>query len=227
VSERDRNQLVKFRTFLGSTHKVGNAPAGNYGGYRSKPSVRISIPSVRLSQQLLSLGRYQGPINDLLIQSSDFWRGVVDGDGSLGILASGYAYFGLVGSRRLLEAFLLFLKNNDLGARMTIRPDKTIFQIATAGYIAEKIVAFLYESATVALDRKAAAAAKIAAVREARLSAERARLIQIADWYQDGASLKQIGLRLGVSNVTILRWMEQAGIPRRERYGGRRRMASG
>ena len=227
VSERDRNQLVKFRTFLGSTHKVGNAPAGNYGGYRSKRSVRISIPSVRLSQQLLSLGRYQGPINDLLIQSSDFWRGVVDGDGSLGILASGYAYFGLVGSRRLLEAFLLFLKNNDLGARMTIRPDKTIFQIATAGYIAEKIVAFLYESATVALDRKAAAAAKIAAVREARLSAERARLIQIADWYQDGASLKQIGLRLGVSNVTILRWMEQAGIPRRERYGGRRRMASG
>jgi hypothetical protein len=107
---------------------------------------------------------------------------------------------------------------------MTIRPDKTIFQIATAGYIAEKIIVFLYGNATVTLDRKSAAAAKITAMREARLSAERARLIQIADWYQDGASLKQIGLRLGVSNVTILRWMEQAGIPRRERYGGRRRI---
>lgn len=53
------------------------------------------------------------------------------------------------------------------------------------------------------------------------------RLAQITDWYQGGASLKQIGLRLGVSNVTILRWMEQAGIPRRERHGGRRRMAPG
>jgi hypothetical protein len=109
---------------------------------------------------------------------------------------------------------------------MTIRADKTIFQIATAGYIAEKIVAFLYGDASVALDRKAAAAAKIATMREARLSIERTRLTQIADWYQDGASLKQIGLRLGVSNVTILRWMEQAGIPRRERHGRRRRGVS-
>jgi hypothetical protein len=61
----------------------------------------------------------------------------------------------------------------------------------------------------------------------ARLDQERTRLAQIADWYQDGAFLKQIGLRLGVSNVTILRWMEQAGILRRERHGGRRRMAPG
>jgi hypothetical protein len=109
---------------------------------------------------------------------------------------------------------------------MTIRPDKTIFQVATAGYIAEKIVAFLYGNATVALDRKAPAAANIAAMRDVRLNAEQARLAQIADWYQGGESLKQIGLRLGVSNVTILRWMEQAGIPRRERRGGRRRVAS-
>lgn len=107
--------------------------------------MRLCIPSARLSQQLLSLGRYEGTINDLLIQSRDFWRGVVDGDASLGILATGYAYFELVGSRRLLEACLSFLKINELGARMTIRADKTIFQIATAGFIAEKIVAFLYE----------------------------------------------------------------------------------
>ena len=133
--------------------------------------MHFTVTSARLAERLLTLGRYEGPIDDTLIRSRDFWRGVTDGDGSLGVLASGYAYFGLVGSRRLLEAFLLFLKNNDLGARMTIRPDKTIFQIATAGYIAERIVAFLYESATVALDRKAAAAAKIAAmIRRSRRS---------------------------------------------------------
>jgi hypothetical protein len=109
---------------------------------------------------------------------------------------------------------------------MTIRADKTIFQIATAGHIAEKIVVFLYGNATVALNRKAAVAAKIATMRNTRLSADCARLSQIADWYRDGESLKKIGLRLGVSNVTILRWMEQAGIPRRERHGGRRRIAS-
>lgn len=196
--------------------------------------MHFTVTSARLAERLLTLGRYEGPIDDTLIWSRDFWRGVMDGDGSLGILASGYAYFGLVGSRRLLEASLLFLKSNGLGARMTIRPDKTILQIATAGYIAEKIVVFLYENATVALDRKAVTAAKIATMRDVHLSAERARLdqerarlIQIADWYQDGASLKQIGMRFGVSDVTILPWMEQAGIPRRQRHGGRRRMASG
>ena len=225
VSERDRDHLVKLRAFFGSTHTISAAPAGNYGGYPSRPSVRFTVRSARLAQRLLSLGRYEGPINDTLTRSRDFWRGVVDGDGSLGLLATGYAYFGLVGSRRLLEAFLAFLRSNGLAARMTIRPDKTIFQIATAGRTAEKIVSFLYGNAQVALDRKAASAAKIAALRDARLSAEGFRLAQIADWYRGGASLKLIGSRLGVSDVTILRWMEQAGIPRRERYGGRQRMA--
>ena len=134
VSERDKDHIVKLRTFLGSTHAISVGPAGNYGGYASKPSVHFTVTSARLAERLLTLGRYEGPIDDTLIRSRDFWRGVTDGDGSLGILASGYAYFGLVGSRRLLEAFFLFLKSNDLGARMTIRPDKTIFQIATAGY---------------------------------------------------------------------------------------------
>jgi transposase len=223
ISERDRDHLVKLRAFLGSTHMIGAGPAGNYGGYPSKPSARFSVRSERLAQRLLSLGRYGGPINDTLARSRDFWRGVVDGDGSLGFLATGYTYFGLVGSRRLLEAFLLFLERNGLDARMTIRPNKTIFQVATAGYIAERIVSLLYRNAAVALDRKAASAAKIAAAQDARLTTERSRLAQIAAWYQGGASLKLIGSRLGASDATILRWMEKAGIPRRERYGGRRR----
>jgi transposase len=234
LSERDRKHLVKLRSFLNSNHAISVAPAGNYGGYRSKPSVHLTLVSERLARQLLSLGRYEGPISDLLIQSRDFWRGVVDGDGSLGFFATGYAYFGLVGSRRLLDAFMQFLKSNELSARMTIRADKTIFQVATAGNIAEDIVVFLYGNATVALDRKAASAARVEAMRKTRLKAEcarldqeRVRLAQISDWYQDGESLKQIGLRLGVSAVSVLRWMEQAGIPRRERHGGRRRIAPG
>jgi len=222
VSERDREHLVKLRAFLRSTHTIGTAPAGNYGGYRSRPSVRFSVTSAQLAERILSLGRYGGSINATLVESRDFWRGVVDGDGSLGILANGYAHFSLVGSRRLLEAFLLFLRSNDLDAKMTIRPHKTIFQVATAGYTAEKIVCLLYDNADVVLDRKAATATEIVAARDARLRAERSRLAQIANWYRSGETLKQIGSRLEVSDVTILRWMTREGIPRRKRYGGRR-----
>lgn len=230
LSECDRQHLVKLRAFLGSTHTIGLAPAGNYGGYRSRPSVRLSVPSGRLGQRLLSLGRYEGPIDSTLVRSRDFWRGLVDGDGSLGHLSSGYAHFELVGSHRLLEAFLGFLQGNGLGGRMTIRPDKTIFQVATAGHIAERIVSFLYKDATVALDRKAASAAGIAAVRKARIDTQidvhRSRITRIERWYQAGASLKSIGLRLGVSDVTIMRWMEEARIPRRPQSGGRRRRSA-
>jgi len=67
--------------------------------------VRFSVRSEQLAERILRLGRYDGPIDDTLVGSRDFWRGVTDGDGSLGILDTGYAYIGLVGSRRLLEAF--------------------------------------------------------------------------------------------------------------------------
>lgn len=230
LSERDREHLVKLRRFLGSNHAIRAAPAGNYGGYRSRPSVVFSVSSAQLARRLESLGRYEGPIDSTLVRSRDFWRGVVDGDGSLGILASGYAYFGLVGSHRLLEAFMDFLQSNGLGARMTIRPDKTIFQVATAGHTAERVISFLYEHATVALDRKAASAARIAAARKARIGAQidmhRSRMARIAKWYRAGASLKSIGSRLGVSDVTIMRWMEEARVPRRPQTGGRRRRSA-
>lgn len=191
--------------------------------------MRFSATSASLAQRLLSLGRYEGPVNDTLARSRDFWRGAVDGNGSLGILATGYAYCGLCGSRRLLEAFLGFLQSHDLGGRMTLRPDKSVFQVGTAGYLAERIIRLLYEDAPVALDRKAASAARIAAAEDVRvaaqLTADRVELAQIADLYQDGASLMQIGLRLGISNVTVMKRMEAAGMPRRPRVGGRRGMA--
>jgi RIO-like serine/threonine protein kinase len=43
LSERDREHLVKLRRFLGSTHTISAAPAGNYGGYHSRPSVVFSV----------------------------------------------------------------------------------------------------------------------------------------------------------------------------------------
>jgi hypothetical protein len=111
LSEVDKSQLVKFREFLGSTHAIGTCPAGNFGGYASRPSVRFSVGSERLANRLLELGRYEGPIARELATSRHFWRGVVDGDGSIFTTKTGYTGFGVVGSRRLLDAFLGFLKD--------------------------------------------------------------------------------------------------------------------
>jgi len=215
LSEIDRGHLEKFREFLDSTHAITTSPPGNFGGYQSRASARYAVTSRRLAGRLLEMGRYEGTIAPELATSRHFWRGVVDGDGSIYILKTGYSGISLVGSQRLLEAFLGFLRERSLSGRMTIRPHKSIHGLSTASYLAELIIDELYRNATTALDRKAAAAAPI-------IESVRARRIQIANdadglrrRYEAGATLVELGRHYGVSNVTILYRMRKAGIPRR------------
>jgi hypothetical protein len=171
--------------------------------------------SRRLAERLLELGRYEGPIAGGLAESPHFWRGVVDGDGSIWVSKRGYTGFSLVGSQRLLEAFLGFLKARNLARRMTIRPNKSIYQLSTAGHLAELIIDELYRKAPTALDRKAAAARPIIeSVHAARIrAANDANELRLR--YEAGATLVQLGRHYGVSSVTILYRMRKASIPRR------------
>jgi DNA invertase Pin-like site-specific DNA recombinase len=215
LSEIDRGQLENFRQFLDSTHAISTSPPGNFGGYRSRASVRYVVSSRRLGQRLLELGRYEGPIAPELVTSRHFWRGVVDGDGSIYTLKTGYYGIGLVGSQRLLDAFLGFLRERNLSGRMTVSPHKSIHGVSTAGHLAELIIDELYRNAATALARKAAAAGPI-------IESVRARRIQAAndadelrERYEAGATLVELGRHYGVSDVAILYRMRRAGIPRR------------
>ena len=100
LSEIDRGHLEKFRQFLDSTHAITTSPPGNLGGYQSRASARYAIVSRRLAGRLLEMGRYEGPIAPELAASRHFWRGVVDGDGSIFILKTGYSGISLVGSQK-------------------------------------------------------------------------------------------------------------------------------
>jgi hypothetical protein len=161
LSEVDRGHLEKFRQFLDSAHAITTSPPGNFGGYQSRPSARYAVTSRRLAGRLLEMGRYDGSIAPELTASRHFWRGVVDGDGSIFIPKTGYSSISLLGSQRLLEAFLRFLTERHLSGRMTIRPHKSIHGLGTAGYLAELIIDELYRNATTALGRKAAAGGPI------------------------------------------------------------------
>jgi hypothetical protein len=70
------------------------------------------------------MGRYEGPIAPELAASRHFWRGVVDGDGSIFTVKTGHSGISLVGSQRLLDAFLGFLRERNLSGRMTVCPHK-------------------------------------------------------------------------------------------------------
>ncbi|MFG2051562.1 hypothetical protein ACGFIW_29530 [Micromonospora sp. NPDC048935] len=159
LAQRDRDHLVALRTFLGSSSSI-SAPSPTHG------SCQFSVRSDRLAERLVALGRYQGPIGDRLDESRDFWRGVVDGDGSIGSYLrpgrslSKFSQFRLVGSQRLLEAFAAFLRSHGING-LSVRPHKSIYTIGTTCGPAEKIIALLYAGATVALARKAETAKNI------------------------------------------------------------------
>lgn len=154
VAECDRGHLEKFRTFLGSTHKI-------MVGNKCPPSYQFRVSSTRLADRLLELGRYEGPIDPELAGSRHFWRGVADGDGSLGCYrkrpgSEPSAQFRLCGERRALLAFTDFLREEgSTGANLTVRPHKSIYSVGTTGWSAARIVQLLYADAPVALDRKA------------------------------------------------------------------------
>ncbi|MEU7850062.1 hypothetical protein AB0B69_21880 [Micromonospora parva] len=159
LAQRDREHLVSLRTFLGSTSSI-SAPSPTHG------SCQFSVRSNRLAERLTALGRYDGPLDDLLTKSRDFWRGVVDGDGSIAKYRrptpskSTFSQFRLVGSKRLLDSFAVFLQENDIDG-LSVHPHKTIYTIGTTCGPAERIVALLYAEAEVALARKAEMAKKI------------------------------------------------------------------
>jgi hypothetical protein len=162
VAARDLQQIVKLRSFLGSTHKI-------CVGNKRHPSYQFHVASIQLCQRLCSLGRYEGPISPELVGSRHFWRGLADGDGSLGCYAKRpgsepSAQFRLCGEGRALLAFTKFLRENgSTGARLTVCPHKSIYSVGTTGWSAARIVELLYEDAPVALDRKAETARLIIA----------------------------------------------------------------
>jgi len=162
LQRRDRDHLVKLRDFLGSAHAITPvAPAVvALNGGQGTGAFRYSVRSQRLADVLTALGRYGPAVNPALAASRDFWRGCVDGDGTLGI-SCGIPQLKLVGSHWLLSAFVDFLGPVSSRRPLNVRPARNIYVVSTSYATAEKVVERLYAGASVALDRKAAAAAEI------------------------------------------------------------------
>jgi predicted HTH domain antitoxin len=160
LSERDHSHLVKLKTFLESSNVIYQS-AGKY------PSCHFSVTSSLLARRLMDAGRYSGPIDPVLAKSRDFWRGVVDGDGSIGKYIikphlAPKAQFRVFGEFRILVEFRDYLNSNaELGVNLSVRPHKSIYMIGTTGSSAVRIIAHLYEDAQVVLDRKEEMAANI------------------------------------------------------------------
>lgn len=160
LAKRDKYHLDKLKLFLGSTHKILEFNCkSTFGTY---PMVRLSFLSQRIFDRLSTLGITPGKtkgtvVDSCLADSTDFWRGFVDGDGYITISRSGtlrVPFIGACGHKSIMAQFQNFVRSVT-GKTYALTDSSTkCCALKLNGKQAIKLISVLYREATVALDRK-------------------------------------------------------------------------
>lgn len=97
-----------------------------------------------------------GTIPNQDYSESDFWRGVYDGNGSLGFTGSNEPYISLVVKSDFLKERLIELLNNKFGIIKRVNKNKrdNIYNIILKNEDAVRFSKFLYENKSLAIPRK-------------------------------------------------------------------------
>jgi|GEM_PF-6482649 len=174
LSERDRTHLEKLRRFLGSGHAISTRDNSSRGVCANRPATyvnggvyRISTFAVCSRILVASLRRYgiiertARAVPARIANDRDFWRGLVDADGTIDAKAryeAGKPVFTpslrLCSPRTVCEAFANFIAER-VDARTTIGPQGSIFYASIHGRRqVTKALRLLYADATISLERK-------------------------------------------------------------------------
>lgn len=152
VKRDDRVHLGKLAAFVGM-------PLESIHESLKKPMSKLTIASNRLASDLAEYGvlpqksftAYVPDDRDDVLYSTDFWRGVVDGDGSLMIPYAGQCVLALASaSPKFRQQFEQFLRYHNL-------PTGTVSQdinYKIYGVAARPVIRALYLNASVYLERK-------------------------------------------------------------------------
>ncbi len=164
LAEKDRGHVEKFRSFLKSGHKIITVRHPTDGLIKTvRVSASLSVRSEQLVANLEARGLAKRcpdrtPTPEIE-NSTDFWRGMIDGDGTVrenvDRRGGGYRYASIMlcGHIPVLEKFQTFLLRRGISANI-IDTTSGIFQIRMMGASALTLIRDLYENAVVALDRK-------------------------------------------------------------------------
>lgn len=152
LQARDVGHVIKLQKFLKTDKPIV---------YNKRPnSYTLSVNSDQIAKDL----NYYGitPRKSLTAQAKnidgeyerDFWRGIIDGDGSLHI-SQQKPNFNLVGSNDICNSFKNFLLKNEVNTSAKISEKANVYYFSTGGtYLVMDICDLLYKSANIYLDRK-------------------------------------------------------------------------
>ena len=154
LAERDRDHLEKLRSFLGSTHTIGELRHRERkirtSTLQPSRSASFRVRSEKLVNCLEKYGMAKHKPDRVprlgLYRSSAFWAGTVDADGSIGntlIRGHLYAEISLCGHEPLLRAFQGFLHKKGITLQLG-RTSSGIWKIHTTGRHARQLIELFY-----------------------------------------------------------------------------------
>jgi NUMOD3 motif len=166
----DKDHLIKFRAFVGSSHKIGYYVSKARGDI----SYSIYFHSEKMAEDLARYGVVPSKCFTVKVKggvenNKDLWRGVIDGDGNLGIyLRRGrdgsfrpLPYISLTSNLNVCLQFKVFLEES-LGVPMPDPvPYKNSYLFSISDHRALRAITLLYTNCALALDRKLALARNI------------------------------------------------------------------
>jgi hypothetical protein len=160
----DSHHLQKFLNFIGSpTRPIYLRKSTKFKNYKCQDTASVVVCSKVICDSLQKWGVHQrkskiAEAPDCLVLNPHFWRGVVDGDGWVGVQRKGtLAVLGLCGGRYLCEQFKEFIKTIVPTGSNVIK-NHSIFSIRIFARQAKLVLATLYPTDAIALSRKYKAA---------------------------------------------------------------------
>lgn len=153
LAEIDIEQVKSFRRFLKSSHKIHRhlSSKGTYAGLLAVSSQHLvsALGRFGVAPRKSHTARVIGLEHD-----RHFWRGAVDGDGSLYWSSKGLACLSFCGSQAMVAQFLDFVRAHAPDCRASVRPCGSIYRTALLGRHATRVIEVLYGECSVALARK-------------------------------------------------------------------------
>jgi hypothetical protein len=220
LAEKDARHVYAFREFLEASHPVHHTRRWvklPNGVMHFSAMARCAVNSDRLAAALAPYGIVPNKCARLRISggiemAAPFWRGCIDGDGSVGIYPDARGHMRptvqLCGTRRLMQQFCSFLRKVAPNYRGNPCSKKNLWMACATGHTALAFIRAAYGSSTIALARKLEIAQTILAdfgAIQPRLTLNHITRSDLDSLFVKHGSWAKVAERLGVTYVSVWR----------------------
>lgn len=156
LCDKDLGHLCKYKEFVKSRHSIIKVIGSSDSLKPGNVAHKLQFCSENIYNKLRGYGMngLNQFINPPICNSRDFWRGIIDGDGTVCKTSDGRVHLRLVGGYNTIVAFWKFCNIHITHFTSKITKHYSIFAIKVSGKTAKIIINYLYKDSKVFLERK-------------------------------------------------------------------------